>query len=163
MNTGAMNSSGDILFFLHCDSVLPCDFADEIKRCMKKHSFGCFGVRFASRNIFMFTNRLISNHRALFRGLPFGDQGIFIDRDLFFEAGMFPDMLLMEDYEFSRRLKRLGIKPGMTTKRVLTSGRRYGRGTKSVLLTEFRMWNLRRLYRKGRSTEELAGMYRDVR
>ncbi len=163
MNTGAMNSCGDILFFLHCDSVLPCDFIDEIKHCMARHDFGCFGIRFSSRNVFMATNRLISNHRALIRGLPFGDQGIFMERDLFFEAGMFPEIPLMEDYEFSMRLKRYGIRPGMTGRRILTSSRRYGKSTMTILRTEFRMWNLRRLYRKGNDVDELALMYRDIR
>ena len=111
----------------------------------------------------MLTNRIISNHRALVRGLPFGDQGIFIERELFFETGMFPEIPLMEDYEFSKRLRRYGIRPGMTAKRILTSDRRYGTGTKAILSTEFRMWNLRRLYRKGMGPEELAEMYRDVR
>ncbi|MBR3200201.1 MAG: TIGR04283 family arsenosugar biosynthesis glycosyltransferase [Mogibacterium sp.] len=163
MNTGAMKSNGDVLFFLHCDSVLPDDFVDEIKHCMMSHDFGCFGIRFSSRNIFMITNRIISNHRAFIRGLPFGDQGIFIDRDLFFESGMFPEIPLMEDYEFSMRLKRYGIRPGMTCRRILTSSRRYGMNTKEILETEFRMWNLRRQYRRGRDIEELAGMYKDVR
>jgi hypothetical protein len=143
--------------------VLPDDFVDEIKHCMMSHDFGCFGIRFSSRNIFMITNRIISNHRAFIRGLPFGDQGIFIDRDLFFESGMFPEIPLMEDYEFSMRLKRYGIRPGMTCRRILTSSRRYGMNTKEILETEFRMWNLRRQYRRGRDIEELAGMYKDVR
>ena len=163
MNLGALKSSGDVLFFLHCDCVLPEKFIHEIKHCMRFHWFGCFGVKYQSRNIFMLTNRLISNHRALFRGLPYGDQGIFIDRKLFFEIGMFPEIPLMEDLEFSMKLKRYGIKPGMAGKRILTSDRRYGKGTLSVLSMEFKMWNFRRLYRRGYDIEDLACMYRDVR
>ncbi len=163
LNEGALNSSGDVLFFLHCDSVLPSDFIEEIKRCMMHHAVGCFGIRFSSRNLFMLTNRIISNHRAAIRGIPFGDQGVFIDRTLFFELGMFPEIPLMEDYEFSLKLKRYGIRPGMTRKRILTSARRYGKGTGSILAAEYRMWNLRRLYRSGKSIEDLAEMYKDVR
>lgn len=163
MNLGAMESCGDILFFLHCDSILPDDFIDEIKHCMRRHSFGCFGVKFASRNFFMLTNRIISNHRAFVRGLPFGDQGMFIERELFFETGMFPETSLMEDFEFSKKLRRYGIRPGMTCRRILTSARRYGKGTKAIIGTEFRMWNLRRLYRKGKDPEELKDMYKDIR
>ena len=163
LNMGAVNSSGDVLFFLHCDSLLPSDFIYEIRRCMAKHSFGCFGIKFASHNFFMLTNRIISNHRAFFRGIPFGDQGIFVDRELFFETGMFPEKPFMEDYIYSLKLKRYGIRPGMTRKRIRSSARRYGTGTKSILCTEYRMWNLRRLYRKGRDPEELVSMYRDVR
>ena len=163
LNTGAVSSSGDVIFFLHCDSVIPDDFINEIRECMMSHAAGCFGVRFGSRNLFMLTNRIISNHRAAVRGLPFGDQGIFIDRRLFFELGMFPEIPLMEDYEFSRKLRRYGFKPGMTRRRILTSARRYGKGTAAILSEEFKMWNLRRLYRKGADIEELSAMYRDVR
>ena len=111
----------------------------------------------------MLTNRIISNHRALMRGLPFGDQGIFIDRKLFFSMGMFPEFPVMEDYELSLRLRKNGIKPVMTRSRITTSARRYGKGTFSIVTTEFRMWNLRRLYRKGVSPVKLAEMYRDKR
>ena len=99
MNRGALASSGDVLFFLHCDSILPEDFVHEIREVMARYDWGCFGVRFSSRNLFMYTNRIISNHRAMVRGIPFGDQGIFIDRSLFMDMGMFPEAQVMEDYE----------------------------------------------------------------
>lgn len=163
MNTGALASGGDVLFFLHCDSILPEDFTDEIRRVMAKHEWGCFGVKFPSRNFFMLTNRIISNHRALFRSLPFGDQGIFMDRTVFFEAGMYPELPIMEDYAFSCRLKRYGFRTGMTGKRIISSARRYGSGTRSILKTEISMWRIRQLFRKGVSAEELQKKYRDIR
>ena len=170
MNTGALASGGDILFFLHCDSVLPAGFAREIRRIMTTRDWGCFGVKFPSRNFFMLTNRLISNHRALVRGVPFGDQGIFIDRTLFMEMGMFPEIPVMEDYEFSLRMKRYGFRPGMTVRRIMTSDRRYGEGghgtvqnTLGILKTEFDMWRLRAMYRRGRDIDEIADRYRDIR
>ena len=163
LNKGACASSGDILFFLHCDSILPEDFVHEIREVMARYDWGCFGVRFPSRNLFMFTNRIISNHRARFRRLPFGDQGVFIDRTLFFETGMFPEIPLMEDYSYSLKLRRYGLVPGMTRRRLVTSARRYGRGTADILKTEFCMWRLRGLYRKGVSPEKLQEYYKDIR
>ncbi|MBQ3291995.1 MAG: TIGR04283 family arsenosugar biosynthesis glycosyltransferase [Mogibacterium sp.] len=163
MNTGALASSGDILFFLHCDSVIPKDFDRQIRQVISGYEWGCFGVRFSSRNFFMLTNRLISNHRAFFRGIPFGDQGIFIDRKVFFEMGMFPELPLMEDYEFSRKMKRYGLRPGMTRNRITTSSRRYGTGTADIVKTEIGMWNLRRLFRKGVSPDVLSKKYKDIR
>lgn len=163
MNTGALASAGDVLFFLHCDSVLPDGFTDEIRRVMSASEWGCFGVRFPSRNFFMLTNRLISNHRALVRRLPFGDQGIFIDRDVFFETGMYPDLPVMEDYAFSLRLRRYGFRTGMTRKRIISSARRYGSGSRSILKTEISMWKMRHLFRKGADAEELQKRYMDIR
>lgn len=163
MNLGAEKSSGDILFFLHCDSVLPPNALDEIRECFADNEYGCFGVQFNSSNFFMLTNRIISNHRAWSRGLPFGDQGIFISRELFFDTGMFPEIPIMEDYEFSRRLAASGIKPGRTRHRISTSARRYGSGTISILRTEYKMWDLRRKYRAGMDIDEIAKKYKDVR
>lgn len=163
MNTAAKESSGDVLFFLHCDSELPQVITGEIRHCMASHQYGCFGVGFHSKNFFMITNRVISNHRAFSRGLPFGDQGIFIDRELFFDIGMFPELPIMEDYELGRLLKARGIKPGKTRHRIYTSARRYENGTAGILKTEYRMWNLRRKYRNGMSIDEIAERYRDIR
>ena len=170
MNSGALASNGDILFFLHCDSVLPKDFLKEIRRTMSASDWGCFGVKFPSRNVFMITNRIISNHRARFRWLPYGDQGMFIDRSLFFEMGMFPEIPIMEDYEFSLKLKRYGFRPGMAARRITTSARRYVRpgrglimGTHDILKTELNMWRLRSMYRRGESPEEIIKLYEDIR
>ena len=170
MNAGAFASTGDILFFLHSDSILPKGFPAEIRRTMSKSDWGCFGVKFPSHNVFMITNRIISNHRAWARRLPYGDQGIFIDRELFFEIGMFPEIPIMEDYEFSLKLKRYGFRPGMTMRRITTSARRYirpGQGligeTRDILRTELNMWMLRSMYRRGKSPEEIIKLYKDIR
>ena len=163
MNIGAQAAGGDVLFFLHCDSELPSKALAEIRRCIARYPYGCFGVKYESRNFFMWTNKLISNHRAWSRGLPFGDQGIFIDRDLFFKVGMFPEQPVMEDYEFSLNMRKAGYRPGATAKRIVASDRRYEKGTKGILKTEFLMWNLRRKYRKGNSAEEIAEKYGDIR
>lgn len=165
MNAGAKEASGDILFFLHCDSTLPDGFVDEIKRVMAAYSWGCFRVGFPSNNFFMLTNRLISNHRAIRRKLPFGDQGIFIDRELFFESGMFPEIPVMEDYEFSLRMRRRkdvkGL--GVTRKILMTSARRYGSGTLGIIRTELQMFKLRHMYRLGIGAEKLQNRYDDIR
>ena len=163
MNVGARESTGDILFFLHCDSVLPEDFAEEIFALMETADYGCFGVRFESRHPFMISNTIISNHRAYKRGIPFGDQGVFIDRNLFFEMGAFPEEKFLEDYSFALKMKERGLKPAKTSGRITTSARRYGKGTWSIMKTEYKMWDIRRRYRRGESIESLAAEYRDDR
>lgn len=165
MNAGAKAASGDVLFFLHCDSILPKHFTKEIRRIMAAYDWGCFKVKFPSSNFFMMTNCIISNHRALCRKLPFGDQGIFIDKDLFIKAGMFPEIPLMEDYEFSMRMRsRKGTRgPGVTRKKIITSSRRYGTDTSDILKTEIQMWKLRRMYRHGVDPVILKEMYDDIR
>lgn len=163
MNTGAMASSGQILFFLHCDSELPPHVLGEIRRVMAGHLAGCFGIAFHSRNFFMFTCRVISNHRIKDRKVMFGDQGIFLDRDLFFEIGMFPEIPVMEDYQLSLTLKEQGIRLGMTKRRIYTSDRRFPKGTVPKLKLMWKMNRLRKMYRDGVPIERISRLYRDVR
>lgn len=163
MNQGARESTGDVLFFLHCDSELPKTAIEDIEKVMKKYRAGCFGIAFHSWNFFMFTCRIISNHRVFDRKVMFGDQGIFVERRLFFEVGMFPEIPIMEDYQFSLTLKEMGEKLGMTKHRIYTSDRRFQGNTITKLKIMWKMNRLRAMYRKGVSIDVIAEMYRDVR
>ena len=163
MNLGAKESSGDILFFLHSDSELPKHPLAEIRYVMKDHLAGCFGIAFHSKHFFMWTCRVISNHRIKDRKVMFGDQGIFIDRELFFEAGMFPNLPIMEDYQFSLTLKEMGVKLGIAKHRIYTSDRRFPKKTIPKLKVMWKMNRLRKMYRDGVPIDRISKMYRDVR
>jgi len=75
--------------------------------------------------------------------------------------GGFPDLPIMEDYEFSRRMKAARIPIRQLPGRIITSGRRYEK--KFPLLTMWQMFYLRCLYRKGVDINEIARRYRDIR
>lgn len=105
----------------------------------------------------------MSNLRVRFRHISYGDQGLFIERDLFFKAGMFPDVPLMEDFQFALNLKRLGEPLGMTKHRIRTSARRFPDGEVNRLRVWVNMARLRSRYVKGASPEELALAYGNVR
>lgn len=161
MNLGAKKSQGDILFFLHCDSEIPSTALEEIRSVMKNHKVGCFGIAFHSRNIWMKCCQAISNHRIIDRKIMFGDQGIFIDRSLFFEIGGFPVLPIMEDYQFSLTLKEMGVKIGITKHRIYTSPRRFEQGGR--LRVMWKMNRLRAAYRRGEDIEDIARRYKDIR
>ena len=163
MNAGAAQASGDILFFLHCDSELPKDPLGEIRRVMSLSDAGCFGIAFHARHFFMLTNRLISNGRARCHGIMFGDQGIFMTRELFEEAGGFPELPIMEDYQLSLTLRKMGVRPGMTRHRIYTSDRRYPAKTIPKLKLMHEMYRLRKRYKRGVPADEIAKEYRDIR
>ena len=163
MNAGAKASHGDVLFFLHCDSELPAHPLAQIREVMRDYRAGCFGIAFHSRNFFMFTCRVISNHRVKDRKVMFGDQGIFVDRKLFFDAGMFPEMPIMEDYQFSLTLKEKGIRLGMTRKRIYTSDRRFPKGTIPKLKLMWKMNRMRKMYRDRIPVQTIAKLYKDIR
>ncbi len=161
MNLGAANSGGSVLFFLHCDSELPEDAIEQIETVMERYSVGCFGIAFHSKNIWMKCCQAISNHRIKDRKVMFGDQGIFIRRSLFFQIGGFPDLPIMEDYQFSLTLKEMGVKIGIAKKRIYTSDRRFAEGGR--LRVMWKMNRLRAMYRRGVDIEEISGLYRDIR
>ena len=93
----------------------------------------------------------------------FGDQGIFIDRALFFEAGMYPELPIMEDYQLSLTLKEMGVKIGIAKHRIYTSDRRFPKKTIPKLKVMWKMNRLRKMYRDQAPIEEIDRMYRDVR
>jgi len=163
MNEGARASTGDILVFLHSDSLLPQDPSREIREALRKHRWGCFGISFQTDSRVMKICAEISNFRAAKRHILFGDQGIFIERSLFFEAGMFPALPIMEDYQFSLNIKEMKVTPGMTADRITTSARRYPASTAGRLHVMRQMYELRRAYRHGADIREIASKYKDVR
>ena len=161
MNAGAAASTGDVLLFLHADSVLPPDALAEIERVMAAHRAGCFGIAFRSRDVRMKCCQTLSNLRVRLWDVAFGDQGIFIRRDLFMELGGFPDLPLMEDYQLSLDLRARGVRFAMTRARIVTSDRRFIQG--GPLRVMARMWRLRAMYRKGADMDAIAAFYKDIR
>ena len=163
MNAAAKEACGDILFFLHCDSILPKGFLEEIREALRKTPVACFGIRFKPSSPLMSICSFISNHRVYDRKVMFGDQGIFLGRELFFQMGGFPDLPLMEDYQFSLNLKKCGIPMGLCKKRLITSERRFSGSLFHKLSIMWKMNRLRARYRKGEDINALAKEYRDIR
>lgn len=122
---------------------------------------GCFGIRFRSNNILMKCCQTISNHRIKDRKIMFGDQGIFMRRDLFFEIGGFPELPIMEDYQISLTLKEKKVALGMAKSRIYTSDRRFAEGGRLRVMLKMN-W-LRVMYRMGVDIQKIAEMYRDIR
>lgn len=161
MNAAAGQATGQVLWFVHCDSRLPADAYDQIADAVRQGAqWGCFHIGFDYDGPFMGCNTYFSNRRAK-KGIAFGDQGIWCCRDLFAAQGGFPDLPIMEDYEFSRQMRAAGIPIRQLPGRIVTSGRRY-RGT-FPLWTMWQMFWLRCLYRGGTDIEEIARRYRDIR
>ena len=163
MNKGALESSGDVLLFLHSDSTLPKNALRQIKKVMKDYEAGCFGISFNTRSILMKICALMSNYRVGIGHIMFGDQGIFIDRTVFFNIGMFPSLPIMEDYQLSLTLKSKKIKTAMTKSHITTSDRRFTGNSIDKLKLMLKMHRLRSMYRKGVDIEKIASLYKDKR
>ena len=158
MNLGAAMSGGDVLWFVHADSILPPDALTMIHEVLGKgHSFGCFGLRFDSKSLLMRLNALFSNLRVRFRSIAFGDQGIFIRRDLFEIIGGYASIALMEDLQLSLDVKQSGNRIGIARGRIITSERRYLQGGRWKTIRM--MWTLQRSFRRGNDIEEISRRY----
>ena len=161
MNYAAAQAASDVIWFVHCDSQLPKDAHAQISAAVEKGAkWGCFHIGFDYDGPFMGCNTYLSNRRAK-KGIAFGDQGIWIRRELFEKVGGFPDLPIMEDYEFSLGLQRKNIPICQLPGRIITSGRRYEK--RFPLITMWQMFYLRCLYRRGEDIQEIARRYKDIR
>ncbi|MGD8211371.1 MAG: TIGR04283 family arsenosugar biosynthesis glycosyltransferase [Desulfobacterales bacterium] len=126
MNAGAAASVGDVLLFLHADTHLPDNFDTKVMAAVSQHGFcaGAFSLAIGSDVRGLRFIERVANWRSRFFQMPYGDQALFVCRDLFDEIGGFPDLPIMEDFELIRRLRRKG-KISILPDCVTTSPRRY--------------------------------------
>ena len=162
MNEGAKASRGEILLFLHADTQLPHDAKTMIDTTLADRRMvgGRFDVRFDRPSMWGTVISRMMNWRSRWSGLATGDQALFVRRPIFEQMGGFADMPLMEDIEFSRRLKRKGTIATLTAT-VTTSFRRWEQHgpVRTILL----MWTLRFLYWIGVDPHTLSRWYGSVR
>ena len=158
MNAGAACARGEILLFLHADTLLPESadalVVDGLKRM--RRGWGRFDVAIEGRHPLLKVVAGLMNLRSRLTGIATGDHAIFVTRSLFTAAGGYPEIALMEDIALSKRLKRFG--PPLCLKhRLTTSGRRWER--RGVLRTIVLMWRLRLAYWLGADPVKLAMRY----
>ena len=154
MQVGAQAARADILLFLHADNTLPPGAADDIRDAIGRgRLWGRFDVRLSGRHfLFRIIERLM-NWRSRLTGIATGDQAIFVRCDVYRMLGGYAPVALMEDIEFSRRLKWVG-KPACLSGPVIVSSRRWEKN--GIVRTIFLMWVLRFLYWLGVSPDRLV-------
>ncbi len=158
MTAGARQAGGEILWFLHADSLPPPDAACLIRAALADpdRHWGRFDVRLSGRQPLLRAVETLMNRRSRLTGIATGDQGIFVRRALFERIGGYPPVALMEDIALSRLLKRHGW-PVCLRQRLQTSSRRWERNgiSRTILL----MWRLRLAYFFGADPARLARIY----
>ncbi|HWG96138.1 MAG TPA: TIGR04283 family arsenosugar biosynthesis glycosyltransferase [Nitrospira sp.] len=162
MNEGAKAGRGDILLFLHADTRLPTKAILMIEAALTDPAVvgGRFDVTFDSRSVWGTMISTFMNRRSRLSGIATGDQALFVRRRIFEQLGGFADIPLMEDIEFSRRLKRTGQMAALH-QTVTTSFRRWEQ--QGPLRTILSMWALRFMYWAGVNPTRLSRWYKTVR
>ncbi len=157
MNAGAAATNGDVLLFLHADSLLPGD-ADKgmLAAVSGGASWGRFDIRIDGKQSMLAVIAWFMNHRSRLTGICTGDQGMFMTRAVFLKMGGFPALPLMEDVEMSSRLKKIAH-PVCLHDTMVTSGRRWQKH--GIWRTIFTMWRIRLAYFFGASPTTLHRQY----
>ena len=157
MNQGASETSGDVLLFLHADTILPSDARTTIAGILADPAVagGCFRLRFDHDHPVLRISSFLSGFA--YRLFHYGDSGYFVRRSVFRELGGFHPMSFLEDIDFWLRLNRRH-KVVVAETSVLTSARRFrqvGVARQQALGTMIVL-----LYMLGVSAPRLAQLYR---
>jgi rSAM/selenodomain-associated transferase 2 len=125
MNAGAAAAHGDILWFVHVDTEIPWGCLEELGRIIDdpKVAGGFFRIRLPPNLVYRLTDSF-GHYAGILLRMRCGDHGIFCRRTVFLDVGGFPEVPLMEDVEFFRRLQHRG-RVICSHKRIMVSPRRY--------------------------------------
>jgi rSAM/selenodomain-associated transferase 2 len=160
LKRGAAIATGDVLIFLHADTVLPPSAFERIAVAMQDE--GCVGGAFdlyidSSKKGFRVIEK-IANVRSRLTRIPYGDQAIFLRASYYHSLGGFMEIPIMEDVDLMRRIKRKGGRIVIFREPVITSGRRWDK--EGLVFGTLRNWFLVTLYFCGIAPERLVRFYR---
>lgn len=159
LHRGATSATGDTLLFLHADCQLPADYPRHVEMVMRMPDVvgGAFRLRIdGPQRSLRFVERMVGLRCRLLQ-MPYGDQAIFVGADAYRRLGGFAPLPAMEDFEFIRRLRKLGhIQIAGAT--VLTSSR--GWTTRGVWRTTLLNRVCITAYRLGVPAERIAAWRR---
>ncbi|AFY92037.1 TIGR04283 family arsenosugar biosynthesis glycosyltransferase [Chamaesiphon minutus] len=165
MNVGAKAATGEILLFLHADTLLPLGFETKVRATLQPPLVGekpvpvagAFTLHIdAPQQRFRWIEQLVA-WRSQSRQMPYGDQAIFLSAATFRDLGGFKEIPIMEDFELIRRLQGLG-QIDILDAPVVTSARRWL--TRGVLQTTLINQAIVAGYLMGVSPAKLANWYR---
>lgn len=159
MNIGAKEAQGDVLYFVHADTLPPKSFANDIKQAIEEeYLLGRYRSKYRSSNLFLKLNAFFTRFDLdLCKG---GDQSFFISKDLFLKHGGYDEhYCIMEEYEFQSRIgKRYAYK--IIPKNILISARKYEEN--SYLNVQIANTTVFKMYKKGVAPKKILAAYRKM-
>lgn len=161
MDVGAAHASGDVLLFLHADTLLPADAAKLACETLARDGVIAGAFSFAVPDDAPHARLISAVGRARCRlgGSPWGDQGVFFSAQTWRDLGGFGDAPVMEDLEMAMRLSRLG-KMIVRPERAVTSARMW-QAYGLVWPTALNVFGIL-AYRLGVDPERIAGWRRRI-
>lgn len=126
MNAGAAAADADALLFLHADTLPPSGFATLLLDALADPQLlvGAFRFSLDARSTSLKIIQAGTRLRGSIAHFPYGDQGLFCRRVAWRALGGFPEIQVMEDYEFVRRARSAG-KVRVLDQDAITSDRRW--------------------------------------
>ena len=158
MRCGAKMASNEVLWFLHGDTITTPAADQFILAGLADgdYNWGRFDVRLSGSHPLLRIVERCMNLRSRLSSITTGDQGIFVTRKFYDAVGGIPGIPIMEDIDFSRRLKKLG-RPLSLGIALVSSSRRWEQ--QGMLKTILRMWRLRLAYALGADPHRLVNHY----
>lgn len=161
LNRAAAVAEGNILLFLHADVLVP----SEALECLEAELLNTSVVGGNYQVIFEGTSVVEKLFTWAYRvrrpfGIYYGDSGIFVRSEVFKGLGGFRPIPIMEDYEFVRRMEKIGRTVCLRAPLVV-SGRRWR--VQGLFRTLFSWVWIQSLYSLGVPAENLARWYAPVR
>ncbi len=161
LNTGAAAAAGDILIFLHADIWLePGALAAVATALTSGHVGGGFQQKIDGGHFLYRAIETAGNMRGKYLKVFYGDSGIFLRRVDFEKIGGFPEIPILEEMEFSKKLRQLG-QTTLVTPHIHISARRWE--TKGIVRTTLNNWLITFLYFLKFSPAQLTKLYRHIR
>ncbi len=158
MNGGAALATGEILYFLHADTLPPKSFIDDIRAAAATGKrAGCFRMDFDDNDPIMSLYGWFTQFPLmLFRG---GDQSLFIERSLFNKINGFDEKLLvMEDIDIINRIERQAAFHILES-HVTTSSRKFH--DNGIIRLQLIFGTIHLMYALGFDQESIINYYRE--
>jgi len=158
MNEGARMAQGDILVFLHADTLLPNAWDARIEEALHVKKAGAFSLGIDDMHCALRFIETMANIRTKLTHIPYGDQAHFFQASFFKAIGGYAKIPLMEDVEMMKRIKKQGETIALLNEKVLTSSRRWHK--EGIFYTTLRNRVLSFLYWVGVKPKHLKNYYR---
>ncbi len=158
LRLGAQRAVGEVVILLHADTHLPADAGIALTRALADSGTvgGAFYKAFEDPHWLMRGSRFRCRWRMQMQQFAYGDQAIFVRRDVLERIGGVPDVPLMEEHLLCRALRSEG-RLVLANATVTTSARRFRE--RGVLRTYWRMFSVNLRWHLGASPDELARLY----